>query len=93
MARPSTGQVIGGVDTHKDVHVAAVIDSLGRIQGVESFPTTVHGYRRLLAWLQSHGELLAVGVEGCGSWGAGLARHLATRGVRVVEVPQIRTGL
>jgi transposase len=86
MTRVSTGEVIGGVDTHKDVHVAAVIDSLGRIQGVESFPTTVHGYRRLLVWLQSHGELLAVGVEGCGSWGAGLARHLTARGVRVVEV-------
>jgi transposase len=86
MTRASTGQVIGGVDTHKDVHVAAVIDSIGRIQGVASFPTTAHGYRRLIAWLQSHGDVLAVGVEGCGSWGAGLARHLAVRGVRVVEV-------
>ena len=80
MTRAGTGQVIGGVDTHKDVHVAVVIDSIGRIQGVESFPTTVHGYRRLLGRLQSHGELVAVGVEGCGSWGAGLARHLTARG-------------
>lgn len=86
MARNSTGRVIGGVDTHKHEHVAAVIDDLGRIQDVASFPTTRHGYRRLLAWMQSHGELVAVGVEGCGSWGAGLARYLTARRVRVVEV-------
>jgi transposase len=79
-------RVVGGVDTHKDVHVAAVLDELGRLLGVESFPTTRHGYRKLLGWLQSHGELDGVGVEGCGSWGAGLARHLTARGVRVLEV-------
>jgi len=86
LAHDRTDEVIGGVDTHKDVHVAAVIDVLGRILGVQSFPTTRHGYRRLLAWLQSHGEVAAVGVEGCGSWGAGLARYLTARGVKVVEV-------
>ena len=78
--------VIGGVDTHKDIHVAAVLDNLGRLLGTESFSTTRHGYRRLLAWLQSHGELDVVGVEGCGSWGAGLSRYLTARGVRVLEV-------
>lgn len=79
-------QVIGGVDTHKDIHVAAVVDELGRLLATESFPTTRHGYRRLHAWLRSHGDIAAVGVEGCGSWGAGLARYLAAREVRVVEV-------
>jgi transposase len=79
-------RVTGGVDTHKDVHVAAVLDELGRLVATESFPTTRQGYRRLLRWLRSHGELVAVGVEGCGSWGAGLARFLAARGVTVVEV-------
>ncbi len=86
MARESLGQMIGGIDTHKHEHVAAVIDDLGRIQGVASFPTTRHGYRKLLSWMQSHGELFAVGVEGCGSWGAGVARYLAARDVRVIEV-------
>jgi transposase len=86
MAREALGQMIGGIDTHKHEHVAAVIDDLGRIQGVASFPTTRHGYRKLLAWLQSHGELFAVGVEGCGSWGAGIARYLTARNVRVIEV-------
>jgi len=86
MAREPLGQMIGGIDTHKHEHVAAVIDDLGRIQGVASFPTTRHGYRKLLAWMQSHGELFAVGVEGCGSWGAGIARYLTARNVRVIEV-------
>jgi transposase len=86
IAHPEPGQVIGGVDTHKDLHVVAVIDAVGRLLATESFPTTRHGYRRLLRWLASHGELVAVGVEGCGSWGAGLARYLTARSVRVVEV-------
>ena len=78
--------VIGGVDTHKDTHVAAALDGLGRLLGTESFPSTRRGYQRLLTWLQSHGDLTVVGVEGCGSWGAGLARHLTAKGVEVVEV-------
>jgi transposase len=86
IAQSEDRRVIGGVDTHKDVHVAAVLGDLGRIRGTQSFPTTRHGYRRLLGWLQSHGEIIAVGVEGCGSWGAGLARYLAARGVKVLEV-------
>jgi transposase len=79
-------RVVGGVDTHKDVHVVAALDELGRLLAVASFPTTRHGYRRLLRWLQSHGDLVAIGVEGCGSWGAGLARYLVAREVSVVEV-------
>ena len=86
IAQNDSRRVIGGVDTHKDVHVAAVLDEFGRMLAHESFATTRHGYRRLLGWLQSHGELIAVGVEGCGSWGAGLARYLSARGVSVFEV-------
>jgi transposase len=87
IARSGVGcRVLGGVDTHKDVHVAAVIDDVGRILATAEFPATRHGYRRLLAWLRGFGELVVVGVEGCGSWGAGLARYLNARGVRVVEV-------
>jgi hypothetical protein len=79
-------RVLGGVDTHKDVHVAAVIDDVGRILATASFPTTRPGYRQLFVWLRGFGEIVAVGVEGCGSWGAGLARALTARGVRGVEV-------
>jgi len=78
--------VTGGVDTHQDVHVAAALDQLGRVLGTESFPTTVAGYRRLLAWLRRHGTVDKVGVEGTGSYGAALARELAAGGVEVIEV-------
>ncbi|MDH3463582.1 MAG: transposase [Acidimicrobiia bacterium] len=67
--------VIGGVDTHADIHVAAVINHVGGVVGIESFTTTRAGYRRLVSWLGSHGELALVGVEGTGSYGVGLARY------------------
>jgi transposase len=78
--------VTGGVDTHADVHVAAAVDQVGRVLGTEAFPAGVAGYRRALAWMRGHGELARVGVEGTGSYGAGLARYLAADGVEVVEV-------
>jgi transposase len=85
MAQEST-RVIGGVDTHKDVHVAAVVDDRGKLLDAEEFKTTAAGYRELLSWMQSHGTLDKVGVEGTGAYGAGLARHLGTEGITVVEV-------
>jgi transposase len=79
-------EVTGGVDTHGEVHVAAVIDVTGRILATSSFPATFAGYRRLLGWLGRHGRVARVGVEGTGSYGAGLARYLTGEGVAVVEV-------
>ncbi len=79
-------RVIGGIDTHKDIHVAAVLDELGRLLDTRSFPTTMYGYRQLHRWLCEHGEVLAVGVEGTGSWGAGVARVLRARGLNLIEV-------
>ena len=79
-------QITGGVNTHLDVHVAAALDAIGGLLGVESFPADGPGYRRLLAWLQSFGTVVLVGVEGTGSYGAGLTRHLHNNGMRVVEV-------
>jgi transposase len=81
-----TAVVIGGVDTHKDVHVAAVIDSRGKLLDTGEFQTTDAGYRELLAWMRSFGTPTKVGVEGTGAYGAGLARHLAGEEVDVVEV-------
>ena len=66
--------------------MAAALDQLGRVQGTAAFPTTVAGYRQLLAWLRQHGQLAKVGVEGTGSYGAALARHLAGNDVEVIEV-------
>ena len=80
-------RVTGGVDTHSDVHVAAVVDSItNRELGVESFPTTAKGYACLLGWLYGYGEVDRVGVESTGSYGAGLTRFLRDEGVEVIEV-------
>ena len=78
--------ITGGVDTHADLHVAAALDPLGGLLGVQEFPATAAGYAQLLGWLGGFGDIALVGVEGTGSYGAGLARHLAMAGVRVVEV-------
>jgi transposase len=74
------------VDTHADTHVAAALDPIGGLLGVREFPATPTGYASLLSWLGGSGTVAVVGVEGTGSYGAGLARHLAVAGVRVVEV-------
>ena len=78
--------VVGGVDTHRDNHVAATIDSTGRLLDVASFPASGAGYSDLLDRMRSWGDLECVGIEGTGSYGAGLARRLAAGGVPVVEV-------
>jgi len=78
--------IYGGVDTHRDVHVAAVVDAVGRVVGSESFAADESGYRRMVAWFEGRGALVRVGVEGCGSYGAGLARYLAAADIEVVEV-------
>ena len=78
--------ITGGVDTHAGLHVAAALDRIGGLLGVREFPATVAGYADLLHWLSGFGDVALVGVEGTGSYGAGLARHLAAAGVRVVEV-------
>jgi transposase len=83
---PPPGTVTGGVDTHSDIHVAAAVDHLGGVLGTAQFRTTPAGYRKLLAWLASFGPLHKVGVEGTGSYGAALARHLAEHEVDVIEV-------
>lgn len=78
--------VVGGVDTHADVHVAAALDRNGGLLGIETFPTNTAGYRSLADWLGSFGPVVRVGVEGTGSYGVGLARHLHREGIVVVEV-------
>jgi transposase len=85
MAEPQR-VVYGGVDTHKDFHVAAVIDDIGRILGTETFPATAAGYRRLERWLERPGQIAKVGVEGTGCYGLGLTRFLTSDGIEVIEV-------
>ncbi len=83
---PTSRVVIGGIDIHKDLHVAAVIDSAGVMLGTEAFSTTRAGYRALTRWLRGFGDLRLVGIEGTGSYGAGdhpppwRGRHRGGRG-------------
>ncbi len=78
--------IVGGVDTHADTHVGAVVDTNGGVLGIEAFPADESGYEALVGWLTSHGEISMVGVEGTGSWGVGLSRFLHSHGIVVVEV-------
>jgi transposase len=78
--------VVGGVDTHKDLHVAAIVDEHDRVLGCQCFATTRHGYKLMLAWMRSFGPLRRVGVEATGTYGAGLLRYLQKAGVEVLEV-------
>jgi transposase len=82
----TTGCVTGGVDTHGQTHHAAALDHLGRPLGDREFPASPTGYAALLGWLHGFGELDRVGVEGTGTYGVALARHLRRADVVVVEV-------
>ena len=85
MTEPTT-RVTAGADTHRDQHVVAALDERGGQLGVRSFPTTPAGYRHALAWLRGFGTVERAGIEGTGSYGAGLARYLRAEDVAVVEV-------
>jgi len=78
--------VIGGVDTHLDVHVAAALDPIGGLLGVESFVAAPQGYKAMLEWMGAFGTVSKVGVEGTGAYGAGLGRFLRRSGIEVIEV-------
>lgn len=82
----TTLTVIGGIDTHADTNVAAALDQRGVLLGTESFPTTPAGHTALETWLASFGTVEVIGIEGTGSWGAGINRALTAAGHRTVEV-------
>lgn len=84
-SRPQKG-VIAGIDTHAEVHVVAALDELGAVLGTSSFPADAEGYRAAHAWLSGHGTVIAAGIEGTGTYGAGIARFLGGNGVVVHEV-------
>ena len=83
---PFRREVVLGVDTHGEVHVAAVVSPLGKVLGTESFPATAAGYRRLLVWARKLGTVRRAGVEGTGTFGAGLSRYLLAQQIQVFEV-------
>ena len=75
-----------GVDTHLDVHVAAVINQFGQLLGTQSVSTNTAGYLQLFQWASAFGALKRAGVEGTGTYGAGLCRFLCDKGILVLEV-------
>ncbi|MEU3662418.1 transposase [Streptomyces sp. NPDC032940] len=74
------------MDTHGEVHVAAVVSPLGKVLGTDSFPATAAGYRQLLVWARKRGTVRRAGVEGTGTFGAGLSRYLLAQQILVYEV-------
>lgn len=86
IAHHEPARVSVGVDTHEEVHVAVALDQLGRRLGEQHIPANPQGYRRLRAWAESLGEVAGFGIEGTGSYGAGLSRFLTRSGHLVVEV-------
>lgn len=80
-----SGHVVIGVDTHKHVHVAAVMDTIGGILATLTITTDAGGFKQLLEWASDFGKVLAFGVEGTGSYGATLTSFLRRHGHKVVE--------
>ena len=83
---PADCLVTVGVDSHKELHVAVALDQLGRRLGACTVATTPRGFGQLDRWAQRLGVIQRFGVEGTGSYAAGLARWLQARGHQVVEV-------
>ena len=86
LIQPEVRTVIVGVDTHKHVHVAVAIDTRGIRLGDQSFVADSGGYRALITSADTHGRIKAFGIEGTGSYGAGMPRAVRRAGHRVVEV-------
>jgi transposase len=86
MTQLTPSGIVIGVDTHRDTHTAVALDALGGRLGERTVPTTRAGYADLVRWAEGLGQVRALGVEGTGSWGAGLARHLRAAGHAVIEV-------
>lgn len=82
----SVNQVIIGVDTHKANHIAVAIDTRGTRLGGITIPATPKGYAALEEWASGYGAIKAFGIEGTGSYGAGLSRDLLAKGHTVVDV-------
>jgi len=80
--------VTGGVDCHQRTHHTVALDATGRLLADAEFPANLAGYQALLAWLQTFGTIVAVGVESTSAYGAGLTRFLRSAGVTVIEVNQ-----
>jgi transposase len=79
-------EIVLGIDTHLDVHVVAVLNHSGKLIGTHSFSVTSKGYADLFDWASSFGVPALAGIEGTGTYGAGLCQSLLINKVKVLEV-------
>jgi transposase len=86
MSEAGPTDIIVGIDTHKHTHAAVAITQLGARLGELTIRVGSEGYRELEAWARSLGPVRTFGIEGTGSYGAGLARFLRQAGHAVHEV-------
>ncbi|ANY84304.1 transposase (plasmid) [Microvirga ossetica] len=86
MRKTDPAEIIIGIDTHKEAHAAVAINGLGARLGAMTLLVSSRGYHEMESWAQSLGPVRAFGIEGTGSYGAGLARFLQERGHNVIEV-------
>src|SRR3954465_3398111 len=86
MRETDPAEIIVGVDTHKQTHAAVAINGLGARLGVITLPASRRGYQEMETWARSFGPVRTFGIEGTGSYGAGLTRFLQDRGHNVIEV-------
>ncbi|WP_414472129.1 IS110 family transposase [Microvirga sp. M2] len=86
MQETDPAEIIIGVDTHKEAHTAVAINGLGARLGAITLLASRRGYQELETWARSFGSVRAFGIEGTGSYGAGLTRFLQERGHSIIEV-------
>jgi len=86
VAQFRSGHVVIGVDTHKHIHVAAAMDSIGGVIATLTIATDSGGFRQLRDWATSSGQIIAFGIEGTGSSGAALTSFVQRDGHRVIDV-------
>ena len=81
-----------GVDTHAATHtMSLLIAATGAAVEHRTFPTSVAGLGRALAWIgnRTQDRTCLVVVEGTGSYGAGLTEHFTQGGILVAEAPTV----
>jgi transposase len=81
-----------GVDAHKHEHAICVLDGVGQVVGERTISATRWGYVELASWIRRLPEPAIVGIEGAGSYGAGLCEHLLAVGIDVFEVDRPKRG-
>jgi transposase len=82
---------IVGIDPHRAIFTATVLDPRVGELGHAHFPNTLEGHGSALAWANGFGLTERWGVEGASGLGRGLAEFLVQGGCDVRDVPPHKT--